>query len=301
MKIEKMTLKKDEKTTFESKKFYDQVNISKTDLHTYTQSQIKRHKLKRLKRRSQSFYFAVADLISTLHENHGIENKSEYNMLCLGTRNNFERNCFSKYFSQHIRFTPKDLEYGVGVSNMNKQLASKERIDEFNKRAKELLAPLVMEFFLPKSTVNVESVDIAPASRADHVMDFNNLPKSWTKKWDFIYSNSIDHAISATDAFHEWLRVLKDDGVLILGLVSSENSSVNESDCCSFTEEQIMKFCRQQEREGKILIIAREEIPCVFSGESLYPMAHLVIMKCEGVASGAARMRKKLKASPSNQ
>jgi len=300
MKIEKMALKKDEKTTFESNKFYDQVNISQADLHTYTQSQIKRHKLKRLKRRSQSFYFAVADLISDLHEKHGIEHKSEYNMVCLGTRNNFERNCFSKYFSQKTQFTTRDLEYGVAVANINKQLTSQERIDEFNKRAKKLLAPLVMEFFLPKSIVNVESVDIAPSSRADHVMDFNNLPKSWTKKWDFIYSNSIDHAISATDAFHEWLRVLKDEGVLILGLVSSENNNVNESDCCSFTEEQIIDFCNQQEREGKILIINREEIPSVFSGQSALPMPHLVIMKCEGVSEAATRIHKKLKTSSSS-
>ena len=296
-----MTLKKNKNSTFESNKFYEKVNISPADLDVYTHNQIKRHKLKRLKRRSQGFYFAVADLITSLHNNHAIEHKPNYDMLCLGTRNNFERNCFSKYFSQKPQFVPQELEYGVAVSNINQRLASEKRINAFNRRAKKLLAPLVLEFFLPNSTVNVESVDIAPASGADHILDFNNLPKSWAKKWDFIYSNSIDHAISATDTFNEWLRVLKDDGILILGLVPSENASVNESDCCSFTEEQIISFFNQKEREGKILIIAREEIPSVFSGGSLFPMPHLVIMKSSAVADGAARMRKKLKASSSNQ
>jgi len=298
MKMEKMALKKDEKTTFESNKFYDQVNISQADLHTYTQSQIKRHKLKRTKRRSQGFYFAVADLISDLHEKHGIEHKSEYNMVCLGTRNNFERNCFSKYFSQKTQFTTKDLEYGVAVANLNKQLTSTERIDEFNKRAKKLLAPLVMEFFLPKSIINVESVDIAPSSCANHIMDFNDLPKSWTKKWDFIYSNAIDHTISATHAFHEWLRILKDDGILILGLIF--DGPVSESDCCGFSEKQVLDFLKQEEREGKILITLRTEIPGVFSGESVLPMPHLVIMKCEGVSEAATRIHKKLKTSSSS-
>ena len=118
----------------------------------------------------------------------------------------------------------------------------------------EDLFRIINKYHYPKSSVHVYSLDISPESEADYVADFNSFSEDWDSKWDFIYSNALDHSISPTDAFREWVRVLKSGGLMILGFVFDEDpeESINSNDCCSFTREQVVDFI-ESEKNIKII------------------------------------------------
>lgn len=47
-------------------------------------------------------------------------------------------------------------------------------------------------------------------------LDFSKLPMEWGKKFDWIYSNSLDHAFNVKEALIEWHRVCKNYLILVL-------------------------------------------------------------------------------------
>jgi hypothetical protein len=62
---------------------------------------------------------------------------------------------------------------------------------------------------------DVIGTEIAPtAKRYKHVFqwDFHNIKNEWKNKFDFIYSNSLDHAYDAEHCINQWLSCLNDKG-----------------------------------------------------------------------------------------
>lgn len=149
----------------------------------YCSSQIKRHGAKSYKKRVEDEYLRCYENIKKLLCNN-------FKMLCLGTRNNYERDVF-------------------------KEVSSK-----LNGR--------------------VYSQDIAQASKADFIGDFNKLSEIVPHDWDIIYSNSLDHAMNSKKAFFEWLKVLNKGGLMVLGFSFDANLSV--SDCNLFTYDGVKDF-----------------------------------------------------------
>lgn len=90
-------------------------------------------------------------------------------------------------------------------------------------------------------SLNVFSQDIAKKSNADFVGDFNNLSDFVSSDWDVIYSNALDHAIDASNAFYEWLGVMKKGGIMILGF-NFDDDDVSETDCNSFDKNTLDQF-----------------------------------------------------------
>jgi hypothetical protein len=60
--------------------------------------------------------------------------------------------------------------------------------------------------------------------------DFAKLPKDWEKKFDWVYSNSIDHAYDVKETLKEWWRVCK--GYILLTM--SNETDVDQVDVYSF-------------------------------------------------------------------
>lgn len=168
--------------------FYNEV-LNEQEYTEYRNSQITRHGIKHYKKRIDNEYKICFEQISEF-----VPTSSK--MICLGTRNNHERDVFRK-----------------ATSELN---------------------------------IDVFSQDIALASGADFIGDFNKLSDFVSHDWDVIYSNSIDHAINARNTFYEWLRVLKSGGIMVLGFSFTEGR-LSESDCNSFTKEDIGEFMRNGE------------------------------------------------------
>lgn len=78
------------------KKYYPE-NMSATQLEEYKNYQIVKHRSKRNKMRSVSQYDSAWDKINT-HLDDALE---KINLICLGTRNNYERDLFSKQINKH--------------------------------------------------------------------------------------------------------------------------------------------------------------------------------------------------------
>ena len=192
------------------KKYYTKENFDK---EKYTAAQIKRHALKSGKHRGEETYeYACEDLMPFLPQGF-----SKLEMICLGTRNNWERDVF-------------------------KSLLKK---------------------------VEVYSLDIAPASGADYIMDFNSFPSNWKDKWDIIYSNSIDHSMSPDDCFKEWVIILK-PGVIMYTYWDTQNSekiTPTAADCSIFSKEAVEKAMEESspnieilsEKDGRWLIKKKEK------------------------------------------
>jgi len=192
------------------KKYYTKENFDK---RKYVTAQIERHALKSAKHRgAETYEYACESLIPFLPKEF-----SKLEMICLGTRNNWERDVF-------------------------KSLLKK---------------------------VEVSSLDIAPASNADYIMDFNSFPSDWENKWDIIYSNSIDHSTSSDDCLKEWIRILKPGGLMYTDWETQNSEKVipNAADCSIFTKESARKVMNDNspnieilsEKDGRWLIKKREK------------------------------------------
>ena len=163
------------------KQFYND-NFDKDE---YRNAQIKRHKAKANKKRKEEHYMGCVKNIS-----HLVQKESD--MICMGTRNNHERDVFQK-----------------GLLDFN---------------------------------VKVYSLDISPSSKADYIIDFNNMPDDWNNKWDILFSNSLDHSIDATEVFYKWIGVTKPNGILVIGF--DKNDVLTEADCCTFDSNTVDSFMK---------------------------------------------------------
>lgn len=167
--------------------YYDN-NLNDIAYDNYKRTQIVRHSAKSYKKRDRAEYEVCFNQLKDL-----IQANSK--MICLGTRNNHERDVFSEL--------SKDID------------------------------------------LKVFSQDIAKTSNADFIGDFNNLSDFVTHDWDVIYSNSLDHAIDASNAFYEWLGVIKKGGIMILGF-NFDDDVVGQTDCNSFSKNKLDEFMNDE-------------------------------------------------------
>lgn len=71
-----------------------------------------------------------------------------------------------------------------------------------------------------------------------YAYDFAKLPQDWEKKFDWVYSNSIDHAYNFEETLKEWHRVAKK----YILLTMSNETNVEQSDVYSFSLEDVNKI-----------------------------------------------------------
>jgi SAM-dependent methyltransferase len=97
---------------------------------------------------------------------------------------------------------------------------------------------------------DVVGTDIAPTA-ADYgliQMDFHTLPDGWAGRFDFVYSNSLDHAHDPATAVANWVRSLRFGGRLYLSHCRNSERAQNLADCygASLAEyEALVRGCCQ--------------------------------------------------------
>lgn len=111
-------------------------------------------------------------------------------MICLGTRNEYEKNSFTSLLSD--------------------------------------------------KNIRVYSQDISEAAGPDYVGDFNKLAQIVPPDWDVIYSNCLDHAIDANATVNEWLKVMNDSAILVMGFCFQPSTIAG--DVCIFSPESVNEF-----------------------------------------------------------
>jgi len=62
--------------------------------------------------------------------------------------------------------------------------------------------------------------------------DFHNMKDEWTNKFDFIYTNSLDHSYDPEKCIDVWMKCLKKDGFCIIQWTRSHDGNyATPSDC----------------------------------------------------------------------
>ena len=134
---------------------------NKKNYQEYLKTQEYHWSVKNSKIRNKFEYHAIINHI----DDANIFNKKKINGLCLGARNNYERDCFVYYLNE------------LGI------------------------------------TADVLSVDLSEKANVDIKCDFNNLPQNFANKYNFIYSNCLDHTFDLKETLKEWKRVVVDGGI----------------------------------------------------------------------------------------
>lgn len=258
----------------QTESFYDLNGVTPG---SYKDSQIKRHREKWNFRKEKGFYEQIAKNLVNLPQ-FSLREDERKEMICMGTRNNWERDSFNKHLSN-----ASVKAYSLDIAHPPKRPAAADlarapiiKATQNNRRASDRVHwrsplgaytkvqrpgtaiqaavdsilsgnnPSVVEtqwrddVFLGQPGWGTEDGD--PWSPPDYIMDFQKTPVSWKGKWDILYSNSIDHAIDSTSTFFHWLDIIKNNGFLILGFDFWEDSVGNASDPCTFDTITVENF-----------------------------------------------------------
>jgi len=124
---------------------------------------------------------------------------------------------YKKFFDELIEYLDNSRHYEMicyGTRNNNERDLWKHWFNQF------------------KYDVSVYSLDIASGSEADFVCDFNKLPSDFENRWNIIFSNSLDHAVDATETLFGWIKSLKSGGLAIVFLCYGTTPS--NTDCSTF-------------------------------------------------------------------
>tara|TARA_X000001388_G_scaffold77085_2_gene76428 strand:- start:126 stop:842 length:717 start_codon:yes stop_codon:yes gene_type:complete len=151
-----------------NKNYYDL--SSQEDYKKYQIKQKEMWKTKWYKTRAPFEYLLVSTTIGKLK---AVKHR-HVEMICLGARNNFERDAFKSFLAT------------IGHN------------------------------------IDVYSLDIADEADVDYCYDFEKLPEYWEDRFDIIYTNAADHSFNFHNCLKEWNRVLKNDGLLILGIADQD-------------------------------------------------------------------------------
>lgn len=115
---------------------------------------------------------------------------------------------------------------------------------------------------------DVQGTDIAPTA-ADYgliQLDYHTLPTGWEGCFDFVYSNSLDHAYAAAKAIDAWSRSLRIGGRLYVSHCRNCESAQNEADCFGAT---LREYC-------ELVSSACQYIKTIWLGDRLNPHGGLV-------------------------
>lgn len=96
---------------------------------------------------------------------------------------------------------------------------------------------------------NVIAADISPTIKqfGGVQWDFHEVNSEWTNKFDFVYSNSLDHAYDAQKAVDSWLDSVKFDGVVIIQWTPCGHRDFypNKVDCFAANLQEYKRMCNK--------------------------------------------------------
>jgi SAM-dependent methyltransferase len=145
-----------------------------------------------------------------------------------------------KYLSEYIKERIPDVQRGMchGVRNGNEVKWFKE--------------------FLPGA--DIIGTDISPTVKqfGGVQWDFHDFREDWAGRFDFIYSNSFDHAYDPDEAIKTWLRCIKPQGVCVIqwSPCGNRDAPLNAVDCFSA---RLMEYKGMFGKHGNLVTTLRSK------------------------------------------
>tara|TARA_Y100001935_G_scaffold49952_1_gene41608 strand:+ start:9845 stop:10633 length:789 start_codon:yes stop_codon:yes gene_type:complete len=146
------------------------------------------------------------------------------------------------------------------ISLITSYLVSKRGANEFKGICHGTRVGKEVEWFnshLPSGSY-VFGTDIEPsATKFSNTIehDFHELKDEWLDSFDFIYSNSHDHAKDPKKAVGNWLRSLNEDGVLFLEHNRSHGKKFQDDADCWGVETEILPFLFLKWFKGEAAVV----------------------------------------------
>lgn len=118
-----------------------------------------------------------------------------------------------------------------------------------------------VEWFEKYANVNMYGTDIGKTNNNTYIIehDFNKPMNNFIAKFDFIYSNSFDHAYDPEKTFNVWANQLQSGGVIILEYDRRQehtgeiSKGPNKVDPVSIRFEELIKLVPKWRKNAKII------------------------------------------------
>jgi SAM-dependent methyltransferase len=88
------------------------------------------------------------------------------------------------------------------------------------------------------------------ATQFEHVIqwDFHELHPDWKGRFDFVYSNSLDHCYDPEKCLDNWMRSLRPHGLCIIHWCHGHTWSHTAADCFSATKTEYLELIQRRFR-----------------------------------------------------
>jgi len=162
----------------------------------------------------------------------------------------FKHDGYQHYRNAQIRVNKKKLKLGYSWVTIEEVKFLSDYIRKMIPDVKKGLCHGVrngdeVRWFEDFLGIDVIGTDISPTikSLGGMVWDFHDINPKWTNSFDFVYSNSLDHAYDPEKAIRAWVDSISYRGIVIVQWTG--NGSVlkcNEVDCFSASFEEYKEF-----------------------------------------------------------
>ncbi len=110
--------------------------------------------------------------------------------------------------------------------------------------------------------IDVYGTEIADVAKALPYLiqwDFHEDRPDWVGRFDFVYSNSLDHSYDPKKAVDCWMRSLQPQGVCILHWSGSHTWGYTPADCFSATREEYIELIGRTHRFIETVAVPRTD------------------------------------------
>jgi hypothetical protein len=103
-------------------------------------------------------------------------------------------------------------------------------------------------WFRKYTGAKVIGTEISPlaAGQYEHtiVWDFHQVKKEWLQKFDFIYSNALDHSYDPKKCIEAWVSCLAPGGKAFVQWSKAANQFVDDADCANISYQDMETICK---------------------------------------------------------
>ena len=108
-----------------------------------------------------------------------------------------------------------------------------------------------VDWFHYYTGAEVLGTEICPSLKKANVItwDFHRAKKEWKGKFDFIYSNALDHSYDPEACIHVWINCLNRQGLCIIRWDETNNQPVGSGDCTQISFSDMYQLSRSYLRD----------------------------------------------------
>ena len=111
-------------------------------------------------------------------------------------------------------------------------------------------------------------------------LDFHESVSKWDNKFDFVYTNSLDHAHDPLKCLKSWCQSLKENGIIIINFTDAHTpAAAGEPEYFSFSIKSLINLISKNISNLKLIDILDYDIPQKYLNDDLIKKWQYIILK----------------------